>query len=233
MPVDAVTGQPLKNLPAGHDRDEQEKINTDLLAEAAETKAEEEDTVAIDPKALTKDREILAHFNHANQLAISNPDPAHIYYWCGTAGGGVMVTWMLGVRIRSVATGQIEPIWEVVKDNPGNESWENRDVTGVRRIGDTILLRARKDRFALYEQWKAARNRKQQNPEAAAGILLNAGEQAQRAGLGIRVSVNSPLADPHYRALARRAANMGIARQQFDNMLKEGKVPGLVVPGAA
>ena len=212
-----------EGMPAGYERDEQEQINADALAEEAETRRAGIEGGRIDPKVFEPDREIISHFN---ELDVSNADPAYKYCWVCTAARGVMVTAKLAIRVRNMATGHMEPTWEVVT-GAMREAEECKDATGVRRIGDTILMRCRKDHFALIQKFENEKRLHQQG--ANESTLLEMAEQQNRRGRGVVVHVNSPLADPQLRDAARRAAARGIARKQFEGMIRAGTVPGMEI----
>jgi hypothetical protein len=218
--------QPTVEMPPGDAKREQEAINLDFLQEEAEKKANGVNAGTIDPSKIKPDREILVHFSMAGNLEVSNADPGYVYYWCGTAGHGWMITYLEAFRLKNLDTGHIEPIWEVVKGDM-KESWENRDVTGVRRVGDTILMRCRLDRYYLFRKWDREQRMQQQDPEAAASGLLAAEEEAHRKGFtGLNVKVNDPSSDPRLRRMMMQAAARGIAKEKFLHMLREGKIPG-------
>lgn len=227
------TAQPTLDMAAGDAKDEQLKVNKDFLDQKAEEQAGTVHATAIDPSKVQIDNEIAVHFDSCNQLDVSNADPAYRYYWCGTAMRGWMVTYLLGIRIRSSASPYPEPIWEVVKGDM-KESFENRDATGVRRVGDVILMRCRLDRYALFRRWERAQRLAAQDPNASASTALAALEEAHRRGVrGINLLVNDPMADPRYRRMAMQAAARGVAKDKFDALIREGKVPGFESGGPA
>jgi hypothetical protein len=222
--------QPTVGMPAGDAKTEQAKINTDFLAQAAEEKASTVHATAIDPTKVKIENEIAVHFSRENQLEVTNAQAGYKYYWAGTAARGWEVTYLLGIRLRE-PSGGMTPVWEVVKgDLP--ESVENKDVTGVRRIGDCILMRARMDRWMLWRKWERQRRIEMMDPMASAAEALAAEADARRRGVtGIRLTVNNPLSDPRYRRLAQQAARKGVDKSQLDAMIRDGKLPGFEAGG--
>lgn len=219
--------KPTTGMPAGHTRDEQERENADALAERAEGLTAE----AINPNVFRVDNEIAQHIaEHFNELEVSRPDPAYKYAWVCTKANGVMVTSKLALRVRN-PDGFPEPCWEVVKGSDMQEAVESKDETGLRRIGDVILMRCRKDRYALLQQ--AERYKQEMRRASVDSNLIAMGEEARRKGHGVIVRVDSSLADPKVRAYANRAAAQGIARDKFDEMIRNGEIPGLAPEDSA
>ena len=215
------TARAVDDMPAGHARDEQVRVNADDLQRRGET--ELGDGGRINPKAFEPDREILYQIVH-NQLEVSGALPEYDYCWVCTRADGVMVNAKQSIRVRD-ADGFMRPIWEVVRGADMPEAKECMDVTGVRRLGDVILMRIRKDHHALLR--RANRQKQKDQVEAAHGTFLAMGEEAQRRGQGIVTRVDTTLADPRVQAYARRAAAQGIAREEFTRMLQDGAIPGL------
>jgi hypothetical protein len=213
-----MAAKPTTGMPAGDARREQERENADALAERIETETPEGG--AINPNVFRIENEIAQHFN---ELEVSHADPAYRYAWVCTKANGVMVTSKQALRVRD-ASGYMQPCWEIVKGDMA-EARESRDETGLRRIGDVILMRCRRDRFALLQQAEA--HKREMRKASVDSNLIAMGEEARRRGHGVIVRVDSNLADPKVRAYAQRAAAQGIARDKFDEMIRNGEIPGL------
>lgn len=147
------------DLPAGHQRDELSRKVSDQLAEEAEELQAETGVMAIDPAKLAPDREIIQVLD---SQGVTESQPGYVYNWVRfrSASGiqGLAVDEKLSWKVK--INSEIVPVWEVVKGAQFPEAKERLDVNGYRTIGDTILLRARQERYdALMEyfEWQHER----------------------------------------------------------------------------
>ena len=198
--------------PAGHQRNEELKRRDDQLAQAAEETAQATGIEAIDPEVLKVESEIASQMD---ELYVTNRQPDYEYCWVNfdapSSARGLMVKRKLAQRGWEVVTG----------DMP--EAKEVKDVTGNRRVGDVILMRIKKDRFAQLQRQEA---------EAAARFSSSAHSTLQQLGEKYRnkgVIVHTPEnMDP---ALLKRmeshARGAMAAGQKLDQSLRDGTVEGL------
>ena len=213
-PRKAVTG-----MAAGHAREEQKRVNSDALAEEAAKREQHLERGAIPKKVMEPINVILSLSHLASRITKALPD--YEYAWVWTGRDGIMVDQKLTEVIEE--DGHPQPCWEVVQgDMPEAPERKRADGTTVRRWGDTILMRCRKDRHAkLVQRQKERAERYKGTPDANLEEM-----NAQNRGRGVRAIVQSPLADPRLRRLAQRAAQQGFSPEQFyasvDRQLREG-----------
>ena len=202
--------------PPGHKRVEELKKRTDVLAEAAETQPIEREP--IDPKKFTVDRE-LARLIVDGGLEVTNPQPGYRYAWVRFGKGQMdQVHYKRSMRVKD-QDGNIYPVWEVVGgDMP--ESREQRNVEGLRVVGDVLLMRALEERYAAIEAYGAEMRRRQQ--EGVNNELIAKGE---KYGITVHTDVNDPVLK---RAMVHATAS-SIASQQLNQHIREGTVPGMQV----
>ena len=150
-----------KDIVPGHERREAAKKIKDQLEEEAEVLSDELGTMALDPSKLEPDHEILQVLVK-QKGTISNADPGYEYCWVryrsDRGPSGLQVDQKLTWEVPDKDGGTV-PVWEVVSGTM-KEAWERRDASGYRVIGDTLLMRARKDRYdALmrYLEWQHER----------------------------------------------------------------------------
>jgi hypothetical protein len=204
--------------PKGDARREVLREREDALAEAAEAAGEE--TQRIDPEKLKVDPEIAQHFNEFNELEVSNPDPLFVYKWENAGSHG-----------RFIRASMVQG-WAVVQGTD-EEALEHKGVAAdtTRRVGDTILMKCRKDRYLLILRQRKARQAAMEG--AASENLADLGQRA-----GTRVYTPEDIANP----ADKHAANVSkmvtahaqqIGRQQLDERIRTGRIPGMPAPGAA
>ncbi len=207
---DAVETPGTEVLPPAGDRQRDVlKERTDRLAERAETAPQVEG--GVNPKAFEIDREIAQYLHPVNLLEVSNKVPGMRYKWVHTGQHSYFVTW---------ATAQG---WEIVSgDMP--EAAERRDVTGARRIGDTILLRIPEERALRLDRAEYVQREMQQ--KGIGGRLAELGERYRSQGLIVHTDLST--INPR---IAQAMQARAVAGQRFDQMLHTGTVPGLRPPG--
>jgi len=211
---DAGLTQP--DLPEpGYKRDEELARRTDALEEKIETEAPE--VYPIDPKAFEEDREILHRSIEKQMVQVSEKDLNYIYCWTyyGQNSQQVWAKKALG--------------WEVVTGDM-KEAREHIEADGTRRIGDTLLMRVRKERF---EQLEAdATRRRQLQHDSVGSRLLELEDKARGYGLRVHQSLdtvqvgNQTLMD----VVERRSAAKQTAMKHIDKKLRDGTVPGMPAP---
>jgi hypothetical protein len=198
--------------PAGHQRDEELKRRTDALeAKAAETHAEVQ---TINPDVMDVERELAGHFN---SLDITNKDARYVYKWVNfVSNGGIMLRQAVAPPER----------WEVVTGD-AKEAAELRQVDGTRKLGDVMLVRMPKERYAILEKVQAQKAARQHE-----GLEANIREVAAKRGKGkIRVYNNDDMPENVRRAIehpspgavdAMRGAMA--AQDKFDSALRDGSL---------
>jgi hypothetical protein len=199
--------------PAGDARREVLHARDDALAEEAETRAATEDRGRIDPAKLRVENELAQHFN---ELEVSNQDPAYAYAWTFTGQHGLAIKTKLSQG------------WEVVQGDL-REAEELKGMGGdtTRKLGDTLLMRCRRDRYIKLQRRDADLRDRQQ--DGIAGRLTELGDKYRDKGVIVHAGegVNPDL----MRTMATRAQSRQSAGQRFGQMLRRGTVPGAPAPG--
>jgi hypothetical protein len=136
--------------PAGYKREEELKVRMDNLQQQIDERSEQ--TLAADPAALRPEREILNELDKGH-LSISDADPNYHYAWVQCLHPADHPSRM--VERKKAETVQlpdgswVRP-WEVI-GSAHKEAQECKKADGTRRIGDVLLMRCRKDHYALLE----------------------------------------------------------------------------------
>jgi len=206
--------------PAGHARDEALRERADALEEQAETRANAEERYAIDPKAFRVENELAQHFD---ELSVSNPDPAFAYCWVWTGRQGYFIKAKQAIRVEEDSHMQL--CWEVVQ-GAMVEAEELKDVTGLRRLGDVILMRCRRDRYRKLQQREA--QKRQAQSAGIDGRLREQAEEINRRVPGL-VTVHD-INDPAVSHALKRAQAQSIAKQQFTTQLRDGTLGQPMTP---
>lgn len=198
--------------PAGDARREELKRREDRLQEqAAATYANVE---AIAPDAMAIERELAGAFN---SLDVAAADPQFVYKWVNFVNNG-------GIALRT-ATAPPER-WQIVSgDMP--EAVDLRQVDGTRKLGDVILVRMPKQRYAILEKVRADKVARQgdsvvselRNIAGKTGIKVHTAEDAPEA---IQKRILHPSASAVNEMRGRIAAE-----KQFDTALREGSLSGV------
>lgn len=220
MAREIVTGPSPADVPAGDERREAERIAADTLAEAAETQMPEGG--AIDPRKFRVENELAQHFN---DLEVSEAQPEYEYCWVQAGFAGRFIKAKLSERVRM--NGTMESVWEVVQgDMPEARELKGMMADTTRRLGDVILMRARKDRFLRVKQLREARR------QAMFSGTTTELEEMGRMLRGRGVIIHTNLGGDQLEAMGRRAEMRQMASQMVENMLRTGTVPGLGRPGS-
>lgn len=208
------------DLPAGDDRRDAEARAADDLAEQAEARSADVGTIS--PQALKIENEIAQHFN---ELEVTESQPEYEYCWVNAGHHGRFVKAKLSERVKLGDT--IVPVWEVVQgDMP--EALELRGLMAdtTRRLGDVILMRAKRDAFLRVKQLREARRQALQN--GTTSELEELGRQYRHRGVVIRTDFGPDQLEQ----MGRRAMVRQQAHQMLDGMIRSGTVPGLGRPGS-
>lgn len=210
------------DLPAGDARREAQAAVKDQLAETAETQGFERGV--IDPRKFKIENEIAMHFN---DLEVSEAQPEYEYCWVQAGFSGRFIKEKLSVRVR--LGGTMEPVWEVVNgDMPEARELKGQMADTTRRLGDVILMRARKDRFLRVKQLREAHK-----AAMFTGTTTELEEMARILSTrGVSAVVRTDMAGDQLQAMAQRAAIRQQAAQMVSGMLRAGTVPGLGQPGS-
>jgi hypothetical protein len=221
-PAPVYQGPSPADLPAGDARRDAQREAADDLAEQAAK--QEVDGGAIDPKAFRIDREIAAHFN---ELEVTEAQPEFEYCWVNAGHAGRFIKAKLSERVRLGES--IVPVWEVVQgDMPEARELRGMMADTTRRLGDVILMRAKKDAFLRVKQLREAR--RQAMHTGTTTELQEMAEQQRR--LGRSVVIRTDFGPDQLEQMGRRALVRQQAGQMIDGMLRNGTVPGLGRPGS-
>ncbi len=197
--------------PPGDERREVLKERTDNLQQQIDEKA---DHYAIDPAALEVDREI-RHDLDQGCLTPSDADPAYKYAWVQCKHPedhpSRMVELKLAERVQLPDGNWVRP-WEVV-GSKHKEALNLKQVDGSRRIGDTLLMRCRKDYYSLIELNKRKLNHQRNygTDSALVDLATRAGTEAGTA------TYNKHKSD----------ANQSLSR--LDQAIRTGTLPGMEI----
>lgn len=204
-------GESAEQLPAaGYERQEILKEREDVLQEAGETLADKQELQAINPRAFEVENELAYYFD---ELEVVGKQADYCYAWVLSAQNGRHVQQKLYLG------------WEVVQGNsPEAAGLKGTDTT--RRLGDVILMRIHKDRKRLVDMREDYKRRQQE--EGVVGNLRDIGDRYARYGARITIA-NGAEASQVGRLAAQQAASQ-IADRQTDQWLREGRMPGAVMP---
>lgn len=202
--------------PAGYKRDEQMAERKDNLQEKAAKLNEQVNVGTIDPTTFAPDREI-RHLISMDALYVSNKLPEYEYKWIrdtNAINGGPSQAVLKEISKSIVAHNasgkqQVYSTWEVVRENMP-EAIERKNATGARQVGDTILLRCHKNAYLILQQQE---RQKRINQDRSVTATLE--DKAYQAGA------------PMHNYTEAQAA--GLAKSKFNQMIKTGSVPGMVV----
>lgn len=190
------------SLPAGHARDETLKAIADELEQEADERATDEERFRLDPSKFVIENEIASKAGALDD--ISGAQPHRVYFWARYKAehGSSQVDHKLSITIgvREIATGKTwkEQVWHVVKgDDP--ECLEMRQADGTRRIGDVILLWAKKEAYEAIVRVADQKRRELLGAPARAA-------QAFEAKTGIKIVTEQQMAnDPRFEKIAKHA----------------------------
>lgn len=219
--------QPNPNLPpAGYQRQETLKQRTDNLQQQAEQRSEKEERFSIDPNKVEPIREIQYNMS---ALKITGKLPGYEYCWVNFKSPidtpGLAIQQKQAITCYNHETKAYESVWEVVHgDMP--EAVERKGVDSLRKLGDVLLMRAKKDAYAALMRYQAQqRGRLLQSDQAR---LMDLGEKANRAaGGGIIIH---PEGHPAYMQSKNQMPAQGVPTLDTVNrQIKNGSLPGAEV----
>lgn len=197
--------------PAGDARREELKRRDDDLA-ARLAKIEEalgfdnSAGPAVDIARIPIENEIASKFDY---LKVTDAQPEFAYYWANEkAAHGLDMTahQTMGYEI-------------VCGDMP--EARNTKDVRGYRVIGDVILMRTPLDNYLKLRQLD--RQKRQMREDSVTATLQAMGDRWARRGIKVHQELN----EYQMSRLARQSQAQQIARQQFNDMVRSGRVPNL------
>ena len=218
----ALEAEANKDLPeTGHWRTEALKRNRDEL-EAAVNAANEYTDGAVGTVDLGKiplDNDIVKWMDGTGNLAFDSPRPDMVYCLIRRKTrideADTAVEWMRGLG------------WQIVvgtaSDCPEAKEWLQAD--GTRKIGDTVLMRMEKGRYAQYRAWQKRDRVERHNPD----MLNSRIEQVAMRNSRV-VTVRTDPNDPAFQDMMRRSQAASVATERFTNLIKGGRVPGREVP---
>lgn len=207
--------------PAGYTRDEALKARTDQLQQQI---AQQPEQYSIDPSKIEPIREIQYEIEH-NMLDVPNRQPGYVYRWVQcqypSTSPGLKVQEALVRRIR--INGASHPAWEVVTGNHPEASGMSVTAENTIRIGDTILMRCRKDIHAVIELETRKKNH-----------LVTYGTDANMVQLAEELTRKGYPTSAGHKAYNKyfNDANQVLrtSESELDRMIRNGTLPGLQVP---
>lgn len=203
--------------PPGDERREVLKARTDNLEQQIDEKT---DHYAIDPAALEVDREIRNDLDKG-YLDPSDSDPAYKYAWVQCKHPedhpSRMVELKLAEKVQIPDGTWVRP-WEVVGSNH-KEAPKLQQTDGSRRIGDTLLMRCRKDYYALMELAKRKLTH-QRNYGTDSGLV----ELAMRAGTEAGAATYNK-----YKSDANQSLFGNELQMRLDQAIRTGTLPGMEI----
>lgn len=200
--------------PAGYERDEELRRRQDNLEQAAEQLADTMETGSIDPHKLEVENELAEHFD---ELKVSNQLPEYHYCWVNS-----------GFYMRFVKA-KLARKWEIVQgDMP--EAQELKGMMGdtVRRLGDVILMRIRKDLWIMEER---ARRVRQQNFEGSDKAAFIDKIERYSSKIGQKIPWREANDDSSLKRMYNQEQAQETAGRKVDQLIREGRMPGVRSPG--
>lgn len=192
-------------LPAGHARDEQIKINTDVNAEKIEQAAET--AGAINTDAFEPDPEILFM---SDGLEVTHQQPGFIYAWkCYDSPASNKGYWVKQAQIQG---------WQLVCGDM-KEAPECRDAAGMRRVGDTVLMRIPIARFEKLEKLQRDLDASRQS-----SVHSNLVELGKDMGVRVQVIGDKDVNPNTLAAISARTRGSMAADQKFEKAIREGSL---------
>lgn len=191
---------------AGYKRADVLAEREDILQQQAEELAESEGRMAVDPSALEIDPDI---FGHLDSLHVTGAQKGYHYCWVYTGQNGLGVT-----RKRAIG-------YELVKGNDP-ESTELSDAAsgGLRRLGDTVLMRITQARYALIEAKEREKlEMRERGPQAGFEDMVARADSSIR---GLSFEDMDPQTQKRLQAVA-------MAQAKLEGDLRDGTVPGLEI----
>jgi len=213
-PPKATAANPTGLPPAGDEQREELRRREDDLAQRAEAKAAELEIERIDPNKFKPDNEALSLYDMAMQIDGALPDKR--YCWCPAE----RETWKASVQL------QIKKMegWEVVQgDMPEARDKEimGRDGSTTRWWVDTILMRTSVENYERLQREAAERQHRIQY-----GIdegLRDMAESHRDSGIRLHQTIDD--------GDVRNFQAQGQAKRTLDTLTREGRMPGVSVPG--
>lgn len=201
--------------PAGYKRDEELSRRTDALEEAAESLPERG---RIPEKLLKPDREIQKMFEDYNMLEVTNAQDGWVYCWVPTITNGIHIS-------AKKSQG-----WFVVQgDDPECREKKIREDT-TRRIGDVLLMKTTEENYAkIIRHEELKKVKREQAAMADVEMIVSRHPKVFRLRTDLsEVSIGGRNLEE---VIQQRSAARGVALKGVNNMLREGRVPGLMKPG--
>ncbi len=226
--VDKKTANEMKPdlPPAGPKRDDELIQRMDGLQQAIEElKGPAADRVRIPEGALKPERELQHLIRDEGALHVSDRDPEFDYCWV-YVGRQQQKVW----EKKSMLAPGMTSTWHVVQGEM-KEAREFMAEDTTRRVGDTILMRIRKDQ---HEIWlKANESRKRMQVEGVTSTLQELGSK-HRDNFIVHTDQEDSLASGRSmmdvvgkRAGVRRAFAKQVAGAELERQIRTGTVPGM------
>lgn len=211
--------------PAGYKRDDELARRADHLAEVAENQPEQ---YSIDPSKMEVDREIRYDIEDG-MLNVPHAQPGYVYRWVqnmypsNDPGREVNQSLVKNVVMHTPHGKQKVPVWEVVTKGMPEAEGMRINASNAVFVGDTILMRCRKDIHVLVENERRKRNHVR-NLSTDASLVAVADDLKLH---GYDTDAGHAAYNKHY-----RNANQTIQASQaeLDHQLKSGSLPGFEMP---
>lgn len=203
VPMPQQYGRTTNLPPAGHAQREELKQRTDTLTQEAEQRAATLEIDQVPDDALELDPEIMFKFDG---FEVKDALPQFVYRWVVYDSPAANKGWF-------VKQAQIQG-WQLVQGNDP-EAKDNEIAGGLRKIGDTVLMRISKQRHALLQKQEDLLRQRQQ--ESVNSNLMELGRKR-----GIIIKPIEELDPRQARALEARGRGYTAAKQQYERSLREG-----------
>jgi hypothetical protein len=150
-------------MPAGHERDEQRRINKDVNEERLEVRDEQQGTEAVDPAKLAhRDRETLSRIEEMNREDVENPQPGYRYARITCPEG---YSYNAKANIRQMKALAEKAGYEPVHGTmPEDERFKGNDHASggtLRGLADTFLWRIREEDYQELQRQNAIKAARQ------------------------------------------------------------------------
>lgn len=205
----SIPAEHIGQIPAGHERDEENRRRTDALAEQA---TGDDDGGTIPEKALEEEREILQHFDpYSYQLEVTKPQPGRHYLWV-IANATV---------ISAYRANRYEMVQGKDPECENHRGQHKAAGSSMRGVGDCLLMWTTIDN---YEQLEARNRRK---ADAMMGVEENweADVNGGQVGRSFGPLAHGKRTDPLLQRTVLRGS-MGQVSHLMDE-IKKGTVPGI------
>ena len=219
---------PNPNLPpAGYQRDEVLKQRTDNLQQQGEIKANQEQRFAIDPNKMAPIREIR---HSMSALDVTDKVKGYEYCWVNfktpNDTPGLCIQQKQASQVYNYETKSWEAVWQIVHGNmPECASRKGVGADTTRRLGDVMLMRAKKSAYDALKEHQAGQGKRLIQADEA--TLMDMGEKANsKSGGGITIHPQGHPAFMSSRGTSQGVVNQAPSQDELNWQLKSGRLPG-------